>query len=81
MIFRYQRRKIIIGNHWQSLGNHWQSLAIFGNHRQSLAIFGQSLAIKPIWAIKNSAFSPLVLDSNGIHLNFYRLQVHRVFQI
>jgi hypothetical protein len=50
-------------NHRQSLaiiGNHRQSLAIFGNLWQSLAIFGQSLAIKPIWAIKNSAFSPLI---------------------
>ena len=53
MIFRYQRRKIIIGN-------HWQSLALFDNHWQSLAIFRQSLAIKPIWAIKNSAFPPLL---------------------
>jgi hypothetical protein len=53
MTFPHRRREIIVGN-------HWQSSAIIGNHWQSLAVIGQSLAIWAIWAIKNSAFSPLI---------------------
>jgi hypothetical protein len=34
--------------------------AIIGNHWQSLTIIDNQQAIKAIWAIKNSAFSPLI---------------------
>jgi hypothetical protein len=42
------------------IANHCQTLPIIANHCQALPIIANQMPIKAIWAIKISAFPPLI---------------------